>query len=48
MLTQLLTLLLASLAVVSVGRPWMKTLGVGAALGAVASLTLVLIGDLVP
>ena len=48
MRTQLPTLLMASLAVVSVGRPWMKALGVGTALGAVASLTVVLIGDLAP
>lgn len=48
MRTQLLTLFIASLALMSVGRPWMKGIGVGAALGAVVSLTLVLIGDLVP
>lgn len=45
MRTQLLTLLMASLAVVSVGQPWMKPLAVGVAIGAVFSLAVVLLEE---
>lgn len=48
MRTQLITLIVASLALYSVGRPWMKAMASGVAAAAGIALAYVLLADLLP